>query len=383
MGGRTMKIADTRAINEAIDEFVKIRKINNLVADTFTRPLSRDTFTFEEDDLKRQAKEYQDMIREHRGSEVDQDYVLMMLAQGQMLKESGAQKAGLPGYAVHELMAQSWFFHEGELEQNPYYRDIKPVEASCGRFSLRTGRLEKYQLINYNIPFVMDNGVIIPRLALIDYEFDYPCILEGEDTWMSVTPNEIFTMEQAVKEAKGNVLTLGLGLGYFAYMAALKDDVTHVTVIEREKDVIELFDRYIRPQMKCADKITVIEGDAVSYMEELEDGVYDYCFADIWISNADIDPYIKLKKICRKFRKMRISYWIEDCIASSLMGYFTMVIVEEGCKNRGVPVPGQEGMPENERRKLQFVRDLLENESAMRPDQLKWYADPRNILHMI
>ena len=40
---------------------------------------------------------------------------------------------------------------------------------------------------------------------------------------MTITPDEIETMKEAVDQAFGNVLTFGLGLGYYAYMVSEKD----------------------------------------------------------------------------------------------------------------------------------------------------------------
>ena len=42
---------------------------------------------------------------------------------------------------------------------------------------------------------------------------------------MSLNPYEIRTMENAIITARGKVLTLGLGLGYYAYMVHLKEEV--------------------------------------------------------------------------------------------------------------------------------------------------------------
>lgn len=71
---------------------------------------------------------------------------------------------------------------------------------------------------------------------------------------MSVTPNEIETMRAPIARAHGRVLTFGLGIGYFAFMAASKADVESVTVVEREAAVIRLFTRLLLPQFPCAQK---------------------------------------------------------------------------------------------------------------------------------
>lgn len=55
-----------------------------------------------------------------------------------------------------------------------------------------------------------------------------------------------------------------------------------MTIIEKETEIIDLFNSYILPQFAHKDKITVIQADAFEYMSTLDDGQFDYCFADIW-----------------------------------------------------------------------------------------------------
>ena len=74
---------------------------------------------------------------------------------------------------------------------------------------------------------------------------------------MSVTPNEVYTVQPAIDNAKGKVLTLGCGMGYFAYMASLKEEVESITIIELEQDVIDLFENSILPQFENKDKIYI------------------------------------------------------------------------------------------------------------------------------
>ena len=58
---------------------------------------------------------------------------------------------------------------------------------------------------------------------------------------MSITPNEIETMEEAVKAATGKVIVYGLGLGYYPYMISLKDEVKEIVIVENDIKIINLF----------------------------------------------------------------------------------------------------------------------------------------------
>lgn len=135
---------------------------------------------------------------------------------------------------------------------------------------------------------------------------------------MTISPSEIETIQPHIDACSGKVLTLGCGLGYFAYMASLKENVSEVTIIERSPEVIKLFTEHILPQFENKDKIHIIQADAIEYISKLEDGKFDYCFADIWDGPAQIEVYLQVKLLGNKFKKMKISYWIEDAIVQAL-----------------------------------------------------------------
>ena len=71
----------------------------------------------------------------------------------------------------------------------------------------------------YNIPKRIEKLCVnIPRVGCFLEELKYPVIFQKsiKGTWMSVSPNEVFTMEKPIKNAKGKVITLGCEMGYFA-----------------------------------------------------------------------------------------------------------------------------------------------------------------------
>ena len=125
---------------------------------------------------------------------------------------------------------------------------------------------------------------------------------------MLITPNEIETMERVINDSKGRVLTYGLGLGYYAYMVSLKEEVEKVTIVEKDNKVIELFNKYILPKFKNKDKITIINADALVHIKNDKED-YDIVFIDIWHDVSDGLPlYLEFKKYEKKNTKYY--YWI-------------------------------------------------------------------------
>jgi hypothetical protein len=127
---------------------------------------------------------------------------------------------------------------------------------------------------------------------------------------MLITPHEINTMKEAVEKAHGKVITFGLGLGYYAYMCSIKENVESVTIIEKDKKTIELFKEFILPQFKNKEKIIIINDDAIKYCENKID--YDYGFVDIYKDEQDgLVLYIKMYQNLVK-QDFKVDYWIEE-----------------------------------------------------------------------
>lgn len=201
---------------------------------------------------------------------------------------------------------------------------------------------------------------------------------------MSVTPNEVYTVQPAIDNAKGKVLTLGCGMGYFAYMASLKEEVESITIIELEQDVIDLFENSILPQFENNDKIKVIKADAIDFMKDINDGEYDYCFADIWIGIDHIEPYFAVKEVCRHLRKTKVDYWMEDAFATLLTYNVWNEIIKSFSKINNLEVSNPNPDPsETDLRKEAFIHRLLKNVEISKPEDVDFYLTPKNIIKLI
>ena len=271
------------------------------------------------------------------------------------------------------------------INENPYLKNISFKDKKIDTFDIEYEKYNAFELFMYDTPAVVDN-IIIPRIGCFDKDFVYPLLrIKGSNhVWMSITPNEITTMQKPIEEAKGNVLTLGCGLGYFAYMASLKDCVKTVTIIEKDKNVIDMFNEIILPQFENKNKIVVIEADAIEYMRNLEDAKFDYCFADIWYGADDIETYFKIKETSKKFKKMKMSYWIEDTFLLILKDYVWNEIYKEcnpaAFMNMHFLLSSLNG---DSGRKQKYIIKLLENEYITCPQSIDRLLDINILLKLI
>jgi len=208
---------------------------------------------------------------------------------------------------------------EKKYKENPYYKHIIIPEKQIGKWTLGYQSYAPYEAFIRD-DIIRDGYTEIPCIGYFDKKFTFPTVFENGIEWMAIKPNEIETMTDPIKNAQGSVLVYGLGLGYFAYMISLKDNVSDITITERDENVINLFNEYILPQFENKDKIKIVQSDAFAFAEkEMSKKKYDYVFVDLWHDVSDgTELYIKMKKLENKLKGAKFSYWIEKSILSSI-----------------------------------------------------------------
>ena len=208
---------------------------------------------------------------------------------------------------------------------NPYLEKLKSLSFSKDDWVLTNRTIKAYSLFPYQEEYHYGSDYLLKMsLAFFDQDYIYPSISLFGDEWMSLNPYEIRTMEMPIILAKGKVLTLGLGLGYFAYMAHLKEEVKEVHVVEMDKGLIDIFNEYLLPLFEHPEKIHIHKADALRFIESVNDKDYDFVFSDLWHDTSDGLPmYVKLKHKFAAFKYTQCSYWIE----SALLTYLRMLVV--------------------------------------------------------
>ena len=208
---------------------------------------------------------------------------------------------------VHKLEVKDYI-------RNPYYENIPFNNKKIDSWQIKEGKYKPYELFVFD-DFKYENDLVIPQVGYFNETFYYLAVYDNNRLWMSITPNEINTMKQPINKAKGNVLTFGLGLGYFAYMCSLKDDVKSVTIVEKDERVIKLFKDNILPYFISIEKINIIKEDAYVYLSKMNDDMYDYVFVDIYHDAGDgKEVYLKMNQYRNRFKKTIFEYWIYNTI---------------------------------------------------------------------
>lgn len=136
-------------------------------------------------------------------------------------------------------------------------------------------------------------------------EGSYHRLMRGENIIMSNTPDEIRDHITFVREAKGNVLINGLGLGVVIEMLMIKHRdtgcINTITVIEKSEDVLSLCrehyeNKYSKPMNNL---LKIIHDDAFTYKSPAK-VMYDAVWHDIW-DYVTSDNLPEMHKLHRKY----------------------------------------------------------------------------------
>ncbi len=204
---------------------------------------------------------------------------------------------------------------------DPYYASVRFPEKAQGRWTFRTQVFAPYTVFPCGDTCALPDGREIQPLGYFTRAFPYPAVLQDGREWMTVTPNETETMRADIAAARGKIAVFGLGLGYYAYMAARKKDVSSVTVVERDPEIISLFRACLLPQFPCRDKIHIRQADAFDFLKETDMNGFDFCYFDIWHNIADGVPlYLEIRRAMAAYPRVPCRCWIEQSMLIWLRG---------------------------------------------------------------
>lgn len=129
---------------------------------------------------------------------------------------------------------------------------------------------------------------------------EYVRLVNGCRCVMSDTPMEKKTSEDFVRNAHGNVLIGGLGIGLIILAIQDKEDVEQITVVEKNCEVIEL----VGKQLPLNSKVNIVNDDVFEYKPLIK---YNTIYIDIW-NYINEDVYNKqMKPLISKYRKYLVT----------------------------------------------------------------------------
>lgn len=129
---------------------------------------------------------------------------------------------------------------------------------------------------------------------------EYTRLIVGGNTMMSDTPYEINDQRAIISYAKNHVLINGLGLGITAELCLNKPEVSKVTVVELNPDVIKLVSPYLTA--KYGERIEIIQADAFEYKPR-KGSRFGAVWHDIWLGICE-DNLPDMHRLHRKYGRL-------------------------------------------------------------------------------
>lgn len=145
------------------------------------------------------------------------------------------------------------------------------------------------------------------------------------DTVQCVMSNNLFerlTNQNFIDTAKGDVIIFGLGLGLILFPLLEDSEITSITVIDNSIDIIDNIGPIIK-NYDVNDKLTIIQGDAFTYYQQLNETKFDVMYFDYWnIVDSTIQTDMEtLKELYKNNIKEtgQIMYWCEDLFTNGII----------------------------------------------------------------
>lgn len=247
------------------------------------------------------------LANEHKNNFID----LYISKDNELSIQQEMVKAGF-----QEFNKENWpslFISTQAFLNSPYHKNIHLDKIKNAHFSLTHETIKANYLFNTDAIQPDTNRELNDWMILRALDEDYQALLlyQNDQAWMIDAPSESNTIDPLACKAFGEVLTFGLGIGYFVYMACLKVNVTSITVVERSIEVINMFKSDILPQIPNNYKIKIINEDAFNLFNEDYLNQFDYVFVDIWQSNHDGLKIIEQLLMQYNPPVNKIDFWIE------------------------------------------------------------------------
>lgn len=261
-----------------------------------------------------------------------------------------------------------------------YYGSLIKKDFRSGNISLSTNYYSPYEGFVYDE--IKGSGRYYREETPLGYftdKVEYPVIMDHDEVWMSITPHEIRTMARPIEKATGHVLALGLGLGYFAYMASEKESVESITIVENDERMIRLFIHNLLPLFPHKEKISIVNADAFRYFKNAKD--YDYCFIDIWHGVEDgLPQYMEFKRLSQHSSIKNIDYWIEESIITYLRRFAVTLLIEN---TEGYTDSDYSNGPETESRILYALYTQVKNRTFNTYDEIYEFLSDDNLKALV
>lgn len=211
-----------------------------------------------------------------------------------------------PGRAYEVYKSMLHLVPDGIYTADGFLAGIDMEADPAGPWSIRKRRLVPGTMNRFMIPSTTKNGAFLPNATVLDEPIEYPVLSKDGKPYLSVSPTELLDTELTMRELHGDVLCLGTGLGYPAYLMASQSGVDSVTVMDADGDLLDLTERTVLSRLWTKDKTKTVQADPFDYLESVQDGQYGAIYGCLWPDRDHLGDYIKFRHATRRFKKTAV-----------------------------------------------------------------------------
>lgn len=202
-------------------------------------------------------------------------------------------------------------------------------EASTRRFKITHHKHKKGEELHVIDPRMsFTTGLPVRKIKLQD---DWTAMRLSDKTdgvLMSTIPIETFSQIHPACDAYGHVLVGGLGLGYVVEMMSDNRNVTSITIVEKEQEIIDLVGETIKSV--CKMPVRIVKSDICKFLKTTKFD-YDYIYLDTWSGTGEstfYDTVLPLRKLAQKrlrtndsveWRRQNICCWMEEVMRGQVL----------------------------------------------------------------
>ena len=288
-----------------------------------------------------------------------------------------------------DLLQLTQILKAEDFNQNPYILNFKMGDVASVTHKFFKIEIEPITLLQAGAKVAPNGYRGLPQLGFFEEKVVIPYLKNLKNkTFKQVSPKEINATQKHIDAAHGKVLNIGLGMGYFAYMASLKDDVEKVTIIEQDNDLIEFFKEHFLPHFSHREKIEIINSTYYDYLDKITDNQFDFCFIDIDEGTTNIEQYLPgfllFKTICKKFKKMEVSFFLEAEYKILLTDALVMVFYTN-CKKTMedyAQLPDLD-LNKNDQTLFDFINFVYKKVKIKDPSDFDYYINYNTLIKML
>ena len=158
------------------------------------------------------------------------------------------------------------------------YPEIEFGSARIRREKYTKGYYHNYGLRGYEY-FEVKKPIDITCLEIKDEQGIWK-------TWMVDDCPHWWAMQKYAENSSGRVLVAGLGLGLVTWELLKNVDVSSITVIERNEDVIGLISPFLHVEVEDnLDNLQILNKDFYDFIHETEEK-FDRIIVDLWVTGS-------------------------------------------------------------------------------------------------